>query len=123
MEMPAPDPAILARKAQIVRRLQAVLAPDAVIHDPAALANGCPAGQVDENGLCTRVQAGENAFICPPEAKLVNGQCISCAPNQVVYNGLCYSDRLLRHKEPNAQFGLRGRNWRQTVVASHTRSA
>ena len=35
MQMPEPDPAILARKAEIVRRLQAVLAPDAVIHDPA----------------------------------------------------------------------------------------
>jgi glycolate oxidase len=35
MQMPAPNPAIIARKAEIVRRLQAVLAPDAVIHDPA----------------------------------------------------------------------------------------
>ena len=35
MQMPEPDPAILARKAEIVRRLQAVLAPDAVIHDAA----------------------------------------------------------------------------------------
>ena len=34
MQMPEPDAAILARKAEIVRRLQAVLAPDAVIHDP-----------------------------------------------------------------------------------------
>ena len=35
MRMPDPDPAILARKAEIVRRLQAVLPPEAVIHDPA----------------------------------------------------------------------------------------
>ncbi len=35
MEMPLPDPAILARKARIVARLQSVLPPDAVIHDPA----------------------------------------------------------------------------------------
>ena len=35
MQMPDPDPAILARKAEIVRRLQGVLRPDAVIHDPA----------------------------------------------------------------------------------------
>ena len=34
MQMPEPDTAILARKAEIVRRLQAVLPPDAVIHDP-----------------------------------------------------------------------------------------
>jgi glycolate oxidase len=34
MQMPEPDAAILARKSEIVRRLQAVLAPDAVIHDP-----------------------------------------------------------------------------------------
>jgi glycolate oxidase len=36
MQMPDPDPAILARKADIVRKLQAVLG-DAVIHDPAEL--------------------------------------------------------------------------------------
>ncbi|MFD0978824.1 FAD-linked oxidase C-terminal domain-containing protein [Tropicimonas aquimaris] len=35
MEMPAPDPRILSRKDAVVRRLQAVLPPDAVIHDPA----------------------------------------------------------------------------------------
>ena len=35
MRMPEPDAAILARKAEIVRRLEAVLPPDAVIHDPA----------------------------------------------------------------------------------------
>jgi hypothetical protein len=35
MQMPEPDAAIIARKAEIVRRLQAVLPPDAVIHDPA----------------------------------------------------------------------------------------
>ena len=35
MRMPEPDPAILARKAEIVRRLEAVLRPGAVIHDPA----------------------------------------------------------------------------------------
>ena len=35
MQMPEPDPAILARKAEIVRRLEAVLRPGAVIHDPA----------------------------------------------------------------------------------------
>jgi glycolate oxidase len=34
MDMPQPDPAILARKAQIVARLQAVLPADAVIHEP-----------------------------------------------------------------------------------------
>lgn len=34
MEMPVPDPAILARKAHIVRRLQSVLPDGAVIHDP-----------------------------------------------------------------------------------------
>ncbi len=35
MDMPLPDPAILARKARIVARLQSVLPPEAVIHDPA----------------------------------------------------------------------------------------
>ncbi len=35
MEMPAPDQAILARKARIVSRLQSVLPSDAVIHDEA----------------------------------------------------------------------------------------
>ncbi|EEW25205.1 FAD-linked oxidase C-terminal domain-containing protein [Rhodobacter ferrooxidans] len=35
MQMPVPNPAILARKAQIVRRLQSVLPADAVVHDPA----------------------------------------------------------------------------------------
>ena len=35
MEMPAPDPAILARKDRIVARLQGALPGDAVIHDPA----------------------------------------------------------------------------------------
>ena len=35
MQMPEPDPAILARKAEIVRRLQEVLPADAVIHDAA----------------------------------------------------------------------------------------
>ena len=35
MQMPAPDPAILARKARIVDRLRAVLPADAVIDDPA----------------------------------------------------------------------------------------
>jgi len=34
MDMPRPDPSILLRKAQIVRRLQAVLPEGAVIHDP-----------------------------------------------------------------------------------------
>jgi glycolate oxidase len=35
MQMPDPDPAILARKTDIVRRLQAVLPAEAVFHDPA----------------------------------------------------------------------------------------
>ena len=35
MQMPEPDPGILARKAAIVRRLQAVLPAGAVIHDAA----------------------------------------------------------------------------------------
>ena len=35
MEMPTPNPAILARKARVVERLQAVLPKDAVIHDEA----------------------------------------------------------------------------------------
>jgi glycolate oxidase len=35
MEMPLPDPTILARKDQIVRRLQSVLPPEAVVHDEA----------------------------------------------------------------------------------------
>ena len=35
MEMPPPNPEILARKARIVSRLQAVLPDDAVIHDEA----------------------------------------------------------------------------------------
>ena len=35
MEMPKPNPAILARKAQLIERLGAVLPADAVIHDPA----------------------------------------------------------------------------------------
>ncbi|WP_050927934.1 FAD-linked oxidase C-terminal domain-containing protein [Aestuariivita boseongensis] len=35
MEMPAPNPAILARKARVVERLQSVLPKDAVIHDEA----------------------------------------------------------------------------------------
>ena len=34
MDMPLPDPGILARKAEIVTRLQAVLPKDAVIHEP-----------------------------------------------------------------------------------------
>ncbi|MFK7765489.1 MAG: FAD-linked oxidase C-terminal domain-containing protein [Roseobacter sp.] len=34
MEMPQPDPAVLARKQRVVMRLQAVLPQDAVIHDP-----------------------------------------------------------------------------------------
>lgn len=34
MEMPVPDAAIMARKAHLVERLQAVLPADAVIHDP-----------------------------------------------------------------------------------------
>ena len=34
MEMPTPNPAILARKAGLVERLQQVLPMDAVIHDP-----------------------------------------------------------------------------------------
>ena len=34
MEMPEPNPAVLARRAQIVARLQAVLPDEAVIHDP-----------------------------------------------------------------------------------------
>lgn len=38
MEMPAPDPGVLARKAEIIGRLRAVLlAPDAVIEDPTEL--------------------------------------------------------------------------------------
>lgn len=35
MEMPKPNPAVLARKAQLIERLGAVLPTDAVIHDPA----------------------------------------------------------------------------------------
>ena len=35
MEMPAPNPAVLALKPRLVARLQEVLAPDAVIHDEA----------------------------------------------------------------------------------------
>ena len=35
MEMPQPDPAILARKARVVSRLLDVLPADAVIHEPA----------------------------------------------------------------------------------------
>ncbi|SFA86267.1 glycolate oxidase [Poseidonocella pacifica] len=35
MDMPAPNPAILARKARMVQRLSEVLPPDAVIHDEA----------------------------------------------------------------------------------------
>ncbi len=34
MQMPAPDPRILDRKSEIISRLQAVLPPDAVVHDP-----------------------------------------------------------------------------------------
>ncbi|UWR22661.1 FAD-linked oxidase C-terminal domain-containing protein [Sulfitobacter sp. S190] len=34
MEMPQPDPAIIARKPRVVARLQSVLPSDAVIHDP-----------------------------------------------------------------------------------------
>jgi glycolate oxidase len=52
MQMPEPDAGILARKAGIVRRLQQVLAPDAVIHD------------------ATEVKAYEcdalSAYRCPP---------------------------------------------------------
>ena len=33
MEMPRPDPAVLARKAQLVSRLRTILADDAIIHD------------------------------------------------------------------------------------------
>ncbi len=59
MQMPDPDPAILARKAEIVRRLQAVLAPDAVIHDPAELrAYECDA---------------LTAYRCPPLAVVLPG--------------------------------------------------
>ncbi len=44
MQMPSPDPAILARKALIVSRLQAVLPEGGVIHDPAeTLAYECDA--------------------------------------------------------------------------------
>jgi glycolate oxidase len=35
VDMPLPDPTIIARKADIVARLQAILSPGAVIHDPA----------------------------------------------------------------------------------------
>lgn len=35
MDMPAPDPRVLARKAELVARLRTVLPPDAVIDDPA----------------------------------------------------------------------------------------
>jgi glycolate oxidase len=35
MDMPVPDPLILAKKARIVERLQAILPPEAVIHDEA----------------------------------------------------------------------------------------
>lgn len=35
MDMPLPDPTVIARKADIVARLQAILPRDAVIHDPA----------------------------------------------------------------------------------------
>ena len=38
MDMPVPDPLILARKARIVERLLAVLPADAVIHDEAETA-------------------------------------------------------------------------------------
>ncbi len=52
MDMPTPNPTILARKAEIVARLQAVLPRDAVIHDPAE----------------TRVYEcdGLSAYRCPP---------------------------------------------------------
>ncbi len=35
MEMPPPDPAILAKRSRVIERLSEVLPPDAVIHDPA----------------------------------------------------------------------------------------
>ena len=35
MEMPRPDPALLARKPELLRRLQQVLPPQAVIHEEA----------------------------------------------------------------------------------------
>jgi len=34
MDMPNPNPLILARKAKLIERLEAVLPPEAVIHDP-----------------------------------------------------------------------------------------
>ncbi|PWE32353.1 FAD-binding oxidoreductase [Maritimibacter sp. 55A14] len=59
MDMPAPDPAILARKAEIVERLSALLPSDAVIHDP------------------TETRAYEcdalTAYRCPPLAVVLPG--------------------------------------------------
>ena len=59
MQMPAPNPGILARKAQIVERLLAVLPEDAVIHDPAETrAYECDA---------------LTAYRCPPLAAVLPG--------------------------------------------------
>ncbi|MEO1139378.1 MAG: FAD-linked oxidase C-terminal domain-containing protein [Pseudomonadota bacterium] len=59
MDMPAPDPTILARKADLVARLQDVLPKDAVIHDP------------------TQTRAyecdGLTAYKCPPLAVVLPG--------------------------------------------------
>ena len=57
MEMPVPDPAILARKARIVARLQEVLPEDAVIHDDAETR----AYECD----------GLSAYRCPPLAAVL----------------------------------------------------
>ncbi len=57
MQMPEPDPAILARKPGIVRKLQAVLAADAVIHDAAEVR----AYECD----------GLSAYRCPPLAAVL----------------------------------------------------
>ena len=59
MQMPAPDPTILARKARIVQRLQSILPSAQVIHDPAETR----AYECD----------GLSAYRCPPLAVVLPG--------------------------------------------------
>lgn len=59
MEMPSPDPGVLARKHELVERLKRVLPPEAVIHDPSETrAYECDA---------------LTAYRCPPMAAILPG--------------------------------------------------
>ena len=62
MRMPDPDPAILARKPEIVRRLQAALPAGAVIHDPAEV-------RVYECDAFTAYRCPPLAVVLPPRPR------------------------------------------------------